>query len=157
MLVTAWEFESPLRHHKKINGLEEIFFLLARFSFSAATYLPHFAPTFGKLPKIFCISACQPPRLLRGTRSTLTTLLFVKLLMGILTECLWGAFFFSLHSPSSLSLVSSKKIRPPPAFCTEEGRNAGYPASWVVPTAFFTRPSQPLDQKTSSKGNVLRK
>jgi hypothetical protein len=122
--VSPWKFESSLRHHKKINGLEEIFFLLARFSFSAATHLPHFAPTFGKLPKIFCISACQHPRLLRGTRSTLTTLLFVKLLMGILTECLRGAFFFSLHS-SSLSLVSSQKIRPPPAFCTEEGRNAG--------------------------------
>lgn len=112
MGVSPWEFNSPLRHHKKINGLEGIFFLLARFLFSSAAILPHYAPTFGKLPKKFCLSAWQSSRLLRGKSSTHIAFLIGKLLMGVLTERLRGAFLFSQHPPSSF-FVSSKKNPPP--------------------------------------------
>ncbi|MCB8572893.1 hypothetical protein LJE06_17515, partial [Bilophila wadsworthia] len=127
--VSPWEFNSPLRHHKKINGLEGIFFLLARFLFSSAAILPHYAPTFGKLPKKFCLSAWQSSRLLRGKSSTHIAFLIGKLLMGVLTERLRGAFLFSQHPPSSF-FVSSKKIRPPPVLL--HGRRAGCRMPGVV-------------------------
>ncbi len=46
MFARTWEFESPLRHHKNINGLEEFIDSSSSLFFAPTSILPHFAPTF---------------------------------------------------------------------------------------------------------------
>ena len=170
MLARAWEFESPLRHHKKINGLEEKVFLLARFSFSQIAILPHYAPTPGNLLKFLGVPTYRCPHLPWGRRAAFTILpSFLKLLRVIRMECPGGAFLFS-QSPFTAH-VPSQKIRPPPVF-TEEGRNLALLCLWLHATAAgelascrcgvvvggsHGLTSQPLGQCTSDKGYGLRK
>ncbi len=47
MLATAWEFESPLRHQKKINGLAKSKKFANPFCFTQSFICPHYAPTPG--------------------------------------------------------------------------------------------------------------
>ena len=125
--------ESPLRHHKKINGLEEKVFLLARFSFSQIAILPHYAPTPGNLLKFLGVPTYRCPHLPWGRRAAFTILpSFLKLLRVIRMECPGGAFLFS-QSPFTAH-VPSQKIRPPPVF-TEEGRNLALLCLWLHATA----------------------
>lgn len=172
MKVPSWEFESPLRHHKKINGLEEKVFLLTRFSFSPTAILPHYAPTPGNLLKFLGAPTCRCPHFPWGRLSALAALpSLVKLLRVIRIECPGGAFLFSQSRSPSKHLLSSKKIRPPPVF-TEEGRNLALLCLWLCATAAgelascrcgvvvggsHGLTSQPLGQYTSDKGNGLRK
>ena len=172
MLARAWEFESPLRHHKKINGLEEKVFLLARFSFSQIAILPHYAPTPGNLLKFLGVPTYRCPHLLWGRRAAFTILpSFLKLLRVIPTECPGGAFLFSQSQSPFTVHAPSQKIRPPPVF-TEEGRNPALLCLWLCVTAAgelapcrcgvvvggaHGLTSQPLGQYTSNKGYGLRK
>ena len=139
MKVPSWEFESPLRHHKKINGLEEKVFLLTRFSFSPTAILPHYAPTPGNLLKFLRAPTCRCPHFPWGRFSALAALpSLVKLLRVIRIECLGGAFLFCQSRSSFKAYAPSQKIRPPPVF-TEEGRN---PAPRCQRTAlYFSKPS----------------
>ena len=172
MLARAWEFESPLRHHKKINGLEEKVFLLARFSFSQIAILPHYAPTPGNLLKFLGVPTCRCPHLSWGRLSALAALSsFVRLLRVIRIECPGGAFLFSQSQSYFKAHAPSQKIRPPPVF-TEEGRNLALLCLWLYATAAgelascrcgvvvggsHGLTSQPLGQYTSDKGYGLRK
>ena len=171
MLARAWEFESPLRHHKKINGLEEKVFLLARFSFSQIAILPHYAPTPGNLLKFLGVPTYRCPHLPWGRRAAFTILpSFLKLLRVIRMECPGGAFLFSQSQSPFTALTPSQKIRPPPVF-TEEGRNLALLRWWLYATAAelascrcgvvvggsHDLTSQPLGQYTSDKGYELRK
>ena len=138
MLARAWEFESPLRHHKKINGLEEKVFLLTRFSFSQIAILPHYAPTPGNLLKFLGVPTCRCPHLSWGRLSALAALSsFVRLLRVIRIECPGGAFLFCQSRSPSKPLLSSKRIRPPPIF-TGEGRNLALVCLWLCATTAGT-------------------
>ena len=177
MFARTWEFESPLRHHKKINGLEEKVFLLARFSFSQIAILPHYAPTPGNLLKFLGVPTCRCPHLSWGrlsalaARPSLTKLTLSKLFLVIRLECPRGAFLFSQSQSPFTVHAPSQKIRPPPVF-TEEGRNLALLCLWLYATAAgelascrcgvvvggsHGLTSQPLGQYTSTKGKVLRK
>ncbi len=171
MLATAWEFESPLRHHKKINGLEEKVFLLARFSFAPTAILPHYAPTPGNLVNFFRVSTCRCPHFSWGRFSALTVLSSsAKLLLVIHSECPEGAFLFCQFASSSAPLVSTKQIRPPPVYgrrakprthlalamrCTI---NLSASCGCGVVVGWFPRPDEPAAHPIpSDKGNGLRK
>ena len=135
MLARAWEFESPLRHHKKINGLEEKVFLLTRFSFSPTAILPHYAPTPGNLLKFLGAPTCRCPHFPWGRLSALAALpSLAKLLRVIRIECPGGAFLFCQSRSPFTVHAPSQKIRPPPVF-TEEGRNLALVCLWLCATA----------------------
>lgn len=135
MKVPSWEFESPLRHHKKINGLEEKVFLLTRFSFSQIAILPHYAPTPGNLLKFLGVPTCRCPHLSWGSLSALAAPLSPKKLLRVIrSECPGGAFLFSQSQSPFKAHVPSQKIRPPPVF-TEEGRNLALLRLWLYATA----------------------
>lgn len=132
MGVSPWEFNSPLRHHQKINGLEEIFFLLARFSFSQIAIFPHYAPTPENLLNFLGASTYRCPHFPWERLSALAALPSLVKLLQVIRSIEWpgGAFLFYQSKPHLSRFSPSQKIRPPPVL-TEEGRNFVLVCLWL--------------------------
>ena len=67
MVARPWEFDSPLRHHKKIDGLAGAAAFANPFDFCASLFLPHVSPTalehrvFITLPRVPPLPAMGSP------------------------------------------------------------------------------------------------
>ena len=105
MFARTWEFESPLRHHKKINGLEEFNNSSDPLFFAPTPILPHFAPTFVFFSFFLCLT-------LKGT--------------AVVCSRTLGAFFAFTASldeyfsaESSLAQSSTSSVSPSPVLYPE--------------------------------------
>ena len=172
MKVPSWEFESPLRHHKKINGLEEKVFLLTRFSFSPHSYSPPLCPHPWKFVKIsWGTHMPLPPLSVGETLRACGPSFPCKAPPGHSYRMPWGSFFVLSVSLSFQTSPFLKKNTPPSRV---HGRRAKPRALVFVAMChsskgacvmqvrgrrgWFPRPDEPAARSiTSDKGNGLRK
>ena len=138
MLARAWEFESPLRHHKKISGLAEKQHSADPLYFSLFTICPPIAPLFREstFSSLVCIFSSRRHSLI-GQRKPFVSKLTLVMIMTPASFCgrspLLGAAAFLTPAPP----VFQKTIQNGPIAARSpenSGSSPALPPMWALAT-----------------------